>query len=88
MLMKQIVDGDHADCRHAIEADAQAKALEEAYYVMISKCPEEIQFDMERVINSYAERVIQIAYLQGIKDFANLCITLKEDVLDILKKCE
>ena len=88
ILIKQIVDGDIAGCRHAVEADAQAKALEEAYYDMISKCPEEIQFDMEMAINSYAERVLQIAYLQGIKDFANLCITLKEDVLDILKKCE
>lgn len=88
MLIKKIVDGDNASCRYAIEADEQAKELEEAYYAMISKCPEETQFDMERVINSYAERVIQIAYLQGIKDFANLCITLKEDVLDILKKCE
>ena len=88
MLIKQIVDGDMADCRHAIEADEQAKELEEAYYAMLSKCPEEIRFDMEMAINSYAERVIRIAYLQGIKDFANLCITLKEDVHDILKKCE
>ena len=88
ILIKQIVDGDIASCRHAVEADAQVKELEEAYYSIMAKCPEETGFDMERAVNAYTERAIRIAYLQGIKDFANLYITLKEDVHEILKKCE
>ncbi|MBR4060113.1 MAG: hypothetical protein IKK03_09780 [Lachnospiraceae bacterium] len=88
MLIKQIIDGDIAGCRHAVEADAPLKELEEELYSIMSKCPEEITFDMESTINAYIARVMRIAYLQGIKDFANLYITLQEDVHNILKKCE
>jgi len=88
MLIKQIMDEDNASCRHAVEADKQVKELEEAYYSIMAKYPEETEFDMERAVNAYIERAIRIAYLQGIKDFANLCITLQEDVHEIIKKCE
>lgn len=82
ILIKQIVDGDIASCRHAV------KELEEAYYSIMAKCPEETGFDMERAVNAYTERAIRIAYLQGIKDFADLCIILQEDVSEIIKRCE
>lgn len=88
ILIKQIVDGDIASCRHAVEADAQVKELEEAYYSIMAKCPEETGFDMERAVNAYTERAIRIAYLQGIKDFADFCIILQEDVSEIIKRCE
>ena len=88
MLIKQIIDGDIAGCRHALEADEQLKEMEEKYYTIMSQCPEEVTFDMESTINAYIARVIRIAYLQGIKDFANLYIALKEDVHEILQKCE
>lgn len=88
MLIKQIMDGDNAGCRHALNADEQLKKLEETYYTVMSQCPEEVTFDMESAVNAYMERAILIAYLQGIKDFANLYITLKEDVHEILQKCE
>ena len=88
MLINQIMDGDIEGCRHALEADEPLKELEKELYSIVSKCPEEITFDVESTINAYIARVLRIAYLQGIKDFANLYITLKEDVHEILKKCE
>ena len=88
MLIQQIMDSDVLSCHHAFEQDMQLKDLDNNLYAMMDKCPAEIYHDLEFAVNKYVSRVIQIAYLQGLKDFAELHITLKEDVLEILQKCE
>lgn len=88
MLIQQILEDDTSSCRHAIEADKQLKDLDEKFYSILSKCSDDISFDMERTVSEYAVRVTQLAYLQGLKDFAELYITLKADVHEILQKYE
>ena len=89
MLIKSILENDKLSCRDALAEDAQIKCIDDKFYSLLSKCQEEVYFDMERKVNEYIERVIQIVYLQGLKDFAELCIILKEDSLpDILRKNE
>ena len=88
MLIQKILEGDKLNCCHALEADDLIKQLDEEFYSLLSKCPNEIYFDMERTVNEYIDRVTQITYLQGLKDFADLYITLNEDIHEILQKYE
>ena len=87
-LIQKIIDNDILSCHHAFKKDEPLKNLDDNLYAMLDKCPDKIYHDLEMVVNNYVSRVIQIAYLQGLKDFAELHITLKEDVHEILQKCE
>ena len=87
MLIKNILENDKLSCHYALAEDAQVQCLDDEFYSLLSKCPEEIYLDMEKTVNEYIERVTRIVYLQGLKDFAELCITLKkETVHEILHK--
>ena len=88
MLIQHIMNSDVLSCHHAFEKDEQLKNLDDNLYTMMNKCSAEIYHDLEMAVNNYVSRVIQIAYLQGLKDFAELHITLKEDVHEILQKFE
>ena len=46
------------------------------------------RFEMEELFGKYTARVPRIAYLKGMKDFAELHITLKDDVDEILKEVD
>ena len=87
-IIQQIMNSDIPSCRHAFEKDEQLKNLDDTLYTMMDKCSAEIYHELEMAVNNYVSRVIMIAYLQGLKDFAELHITLKEDVYEILQKCE
>ena len=84
MLIKKILDADTVNCYEALKNDAQLKKTEDKVYSLLSGMPEDIRFDMERTISEYLARVTRIAYLQGMKDFAELYVILKLDVSDIL----
>ena len=43
---------------------------------------------MEEIFSRYTARITRIAYLKGMKDFAELHITLKDDIDNILKRVE
>ena len=86
MLINQIIDEDTSNCYKTMSEDKQLKVLEDQFYLMLEDCSEDFKFDMERVVSSYMTRVLRIAYLQGIKDFLELFIVLKEDTRNILQK--
>lgn len=86
MLINQIVDEDTSNCYKAMSEDEQLVEMENTYYAMLEELPEDFRFEMERVFSSYMIRVLRIAYVQGIKDFSELFIILKEDVQNILQK--
>lgn len=86
MLINQIMDEDTSNCYKAMSADEQLVSMEVQYYKLLEECTEEVRFEMEIIINRYMTRVLRIAYLQGIRDFSELFIVLKEDAQDILQK--
>lgn len=86
MLITQIMDKDIQNCYKAFESDIELKEAEDVFYSLLSKCSEDIGFDMERSVNEYMARVARLAYLQGIIDFTKLFVVLKEDAHDILEK--
>lgn len=86
MLINQIIDEDTSNCYKTMSKDEQLKGLEDQFYLMLEDCSEDFKFEMERVVSSYMTRVLRIAYLQGIKDFLELFIVLKDDTRNILQK--
>lgn len=86
MLINQIIDEDTSNCYKAMSADEQLISTEEQYYKLLAECPDDVRFEMESIISKYMTRVLRIAYLQGIRDFSELFIVLKEDTQDILQK--
>lgn len=86
MLINQIIDEDTSNCYKTMSEDEQLSGLEDQFYLMLEDCSEDFKFEMERVVSSYMTRVLRIAYLQGIKDFLELFIVLKEDTRNILQK--
>lgn len=86
MLIKQIMNSDIANCYEAFKNDAELNMTEDKFYRQLSKLPDAVKFEFEQTVNSYLERVTRIAYLQGIVDFTNLFVILKEKPNDILQK--
>ena len=86
MLINQIIDEDTSNCYKTMSEDEQLSGLEDQFYLMLEDCTEDFKFEIERVVSSYMTRVLRIAYLQGIKDFLELFIVLKEDTRNILQK--
>lgn len=87
MLIYQLLEEDVLNCHHAFKEDEQLNELEEKLYNLLATCPEELFPDLEQAVNEYKASVIRIAYLQGLKDFAELYITLKKDIHEILQHC-
>ena len=78
MLITKIIDEDIDSCYKVFECDMQLKTIENEFYSLLSKCSEDIGFDMERSVSEYMARVTRLAYLQGIIDFAKLFVVLKD----------
>ena len=83
MLIEQILKEDVVNCREALKKDSELQELEEKFYELL-KGTQKLKLDIEDVFSAYTAKCIRIAYLQGIKDFAELHIVLKKSVSDIL----
>lgn len=81
MLIKQIMQYGSRNCDEVLLKDVELQELEKKYYKLQGGDRE-----LEDVVSSYMARVVEIAYLQGMKDFAELCVVLKSDTQEILRK--
>lgn len=86
MLIKQILENDTRNCYEAIKNDVQLAALDERFYKLAGTMPNADKLTMESIFSEYMARVTRIAYLQGMKDFAQLHLMLKEDAKNIMEK--
>ena len=81
MLIKKIIEEDTKNCYEAMERDTELIDLETQFYEMMQG-----DLKLENVFTSYMARVTRIAYLQGMKDFAELCGILSGDTQEILRE--
>lgn len=86
MLIKQILENDTRNCYEAIKSDLQLTALDERFYKLAGTMPNADKLVMESIFSEYMARVTRIAYLQGMKDFAELHVILKDGITEILDK--
>lgn len=84
MLVKQILENDMDNCYEALSTDAELAELDKEFYRLANTMSDKDKLEMEDVFSAYMARVTRIAYLQGMKDFAELHVVLKDDVTEIL----
>lgn len=85
MLIKEILQEDVANCREALQKDLELQELEEKFYQLLENAGE-VKLELEDVFSAYTAKCIRIAYLQGIKEFAELFVVLKMSAHEILTK--
>ena len=88
MLIDKIIYDDTQCCYPAMANLLELQKLENKFYELTAQMPEMDRFEMEELFSKYTARVTRIAYLKGMKDFAELHITLKDDVDEILKEVD
>lgn len=81
MLINKMLREDTERCHEAMKRDFELCRLEEEFYACVGK-----DMELENIFTSFMARVTKIAYLQGMKDFAELCGVLKCDTNEILEK--
>lgn len=86
MLIKQILEKDMSNCYEALSADAELAERDKDFCQLADAMSDKDRLEMEDVFSAYMARVTRIAYLQGMKDFAELHVVLKDDVSEILNK--
>ncbi len=86
MLINQILENDTRNCYEAIKRDSQLAALDERFYKLAGTMPNADKLTMESIFSEYMARVTRIAYLQGMKDFAELHVILKKGTAEILDR--
>jgi len=84
MLLDRILENDTRRCYTAIKGDAELASLDKEFYALMDKLPRAEGLKLEGVFSQYMARVTRIAYLQGMKDFMELCVTLKGDTAEIV----
>jgi len=86
MLIEQILQKDTTNCYKALSEDPELKELEDQFYALIENIDHDFCFEMETVFSAFMAQVTRLAYLQGLKDMAELHVVLQEDVKDIMSK--
>ena len=81
MLINRMLREDTESCDEAMKRDLELSELEKEFYAHVG-----LDMMLENIFTAFMARVTRIAYLQGMKDFAELCGLLKCDTNDILEK--
>ena len=88
MLINKVLEDDTQNCYPVMAQDKELQEMEKEFYNIIDNLPKQERLKMEEIFSRYTARITRIAYLKGIKDFAELHITLKDDIDNILKRVE
>lgn len=86
MLINTILQEDIASCKEALKNDFELRELEIRFYELLEG--KECKLELEDVFSGFTAKCIRIAYLQGMKDLAELHIALKLDMEDLLALTE
>lgn len=86
MLLKQMIANDLKNCYEAASNDELLQSLERDFYAYRDGMDRNDFTRLEEIFSEYMARVSRLAYLQGMKDFHELCLELKENTNDIMKK--
>ena len=88
MLINKVLEDDTQNCYPVMAQDKELREMEKEFYNIIDNLPKQERLEMEEIFSRYTARITRIAYLKGMKDFAELHITLKDDIDNILKRVE
>lgn len=86
MLLKQMIANDLKNCYEAASNDELLQSLENDFYTYRNVMDGKDFTRLEEIFSEYMARVTRLAYLQGLKDFNELCLVLKENTNDIMNQ--
>ena len=86
MLLKQMIANDLKNCYEVASNDELLQRLESDFYAYREGMDVKGFTKLEEIFSEYMARVTRIAYLQGMKDFNELCLELRENTNDIMEK--
>lgn len=86
MLLKQMIANDLKNCYEAASNDELLQSLENDFYTYRNGMDGKDFTRLEEIFSEYMARVTRLAYLQGLKDFNELCLVLKENTNDIMNQ--
>lgn len=86
MLLKQMIANDLKNCYEATSNDELLQRLENDFYSFRNGMDGKDFTRLEEIFSEYMARVTRLAYLQGMKDFNELCLVLKENTNDLIRK--
>ena len=86
MLLKQMIANDLRNCYEATSNDELLESLESDFYSFRDGMDAKDFRKLEETFSQYMARITRIAYLQGMKDFNELCLQLRENTHDIMEK--
>ena len=86
MILSGIMENDLDSCSIAINSDKRLNELDKEFNRLLDQVDTFLKMELEEVYSSCNSRVMRIGYLQGVKDFYELCIVLKEDTDKLIKR--
>lgn len=86
MLLKQMIANDLKNCYEATSNDELLQRLENDFYSFRNGMDGKDFTRLEEIFSEYMARVTRLAYLQGMKNFNELCLVLKENTNDLIRK--
>ena len=84
MIIDTIINNDLDRCHEALKKDKELQKAEMEFYNLLKQVEHSLQMKLEANYSQFTARAMRIAYLQGVKDFYELCMVLKEDTNRIL----
>ncbi|MBQ2935779.1 MAG: hypothetical protein IJD96_06065 [Lachnospiraceae bacterium] len=85
MIINLIANNDLDSCYAALRTDKELEMAEHELYSIIGQLEDSLKACIEENYSKYTSRAIRIAYIQGWKDFYELCLKLKDDTESILE---
>lgn len=83
-IIDNIKENIEENCLQFMRDDVYLKSTEKEFYKALEEgCEQKEQIKIEEIFSKYTARLMELAYLQGIKDFNSLFEDLKQDVITI-----
>lgn len=86
MILDNILENDLNNCGEVINKDKKLMDIDAKFYDLLDEVDDALKPQLEKVYEDYTTRAIRLAYLQGLKDFNELCIVLREDTDKIIEE--
>lgn len=88
MIINNIINNDLDNCYEVLKNDKELSEAEKEFYNLLDRVDNSLQLQIEANYSQFTARAMRIAYLQGFKDFYELCLTMKSDTYNILMKMD
>lgn len=88
MSIDKLVNSGLDNCDSTLVQDKSLKISSNKFYEMLDRVDKTMQLQLEKVFSEYTARAVRIAYIQGFKDYYDLCLLLNKDTASIINSID